>query len=103
MVGEYTVFLIILKNSKVWFSWHQKAFLDNVDETESQEVERDVHEVRRAIGHQPDDLVAHNLRVHGLSNVLFNQSLVVRLLHVQVLSFSHQMLRQPGSHQVFEL
>ena len=65
LVSEDTILVRfrVLKHTKVGFTRHQKSLLDNVDKTESEEVERNVHEIRCGERHQSKnaDLVTDNL------------------------------------------
>lgn len=77
--------------------------LNNIDQAEAKEVQRDVHEVGRAVRHQTQNLISHDLGIHGLCDVLLNHSLVVGFLHVQMLSFFDEVVRQVRGHQQFVL
>jgi hypothetical protein len=57
LVGKYAIFLVIFEDTKVGLSWHEKSVvLHDVNETETKEVKRDVHEVRGAVWHQTDNV-----------------------------------------------
>ena len=62
-----------------------------------------MHEVWGTIRHQTNDLVADHLGVHGLSDVLLDHALVIGLLHVEVLTLSHQWLWKSRGHQLLVL
>lgn len=107
LICEHTIFLVVFENTKIWLSRHEKTLLNDVDEAETQEVERNMHEIGCAIWHQSDYLisctVSHNLRVHGLSDMLFDKSLVVGLLHVEMLTFSDKWLWESIGHEILVL
>jgi hypothetical protein len=51
-ISKDAIFFSVLKHTKVWLSRHQQTLvLNDVDETETQEIKRDVHEIRSAIRH----------------------------------------------------
>jgi hypothetical protein len=57
LVGKDAIFLVIFEYTKVGLSWHEKSVvLHDVNETETKEVKRDVHEVRGAVWHQTDNV-----------------------------------------------
>jgi hypothetical protein len=57
LVGKDAIFLVILEDTKVGLSWHEKSVvLYDVNETETKEVKWDVHEVRGAVRHQTDNV-----------------------------------------------
>lgn len=47
LVSEDTIFVrfLVLEDTKVGLSWHQKALLNNIYETETEEVQWDMHEI----------------------------------------------------------
>lgn len=92
LVSEDTIFLIVFENTKIRLSRHQETLFHDIDEAESQEVERYMHEIWSAIRHQPDNLVPNDLRIKCLGNVLLDESLIIGLFHVQVLAFSDKLL-----------
>ena len=49
LVGENAILvrLTVLENTEVWLSRHEQTLLNNVDEAKSEEIERNMHEVRR--------------------------------------------------------
>lgn len=101
LICEHTIFLVILEHTQIWFSWHEKAFLYDVNEAETQEIKWDMHEVRSWVRHQTNNLVSNDLRVHGLGNVLLNHSLLVGLLHIEMLTFTNEWLWKSWCHQLF--
>ena len=57
LVSKDAIFLVILEDTKVGLSWHEKSVvLYDVNETETKEVKWDVHEVRGAVRHQTDNI-----------------------------------------------
>jgi hypothetical protein len=58
--------------------------LHDVDEAETQEVKRDVHEVRGAVRHQPNDVASctHDLRVEISRDLFLNLTHALRFFHV---------------------
>jgi hypothetical protein len=57
LVSKDAIFLVILEDTKVGLSWHEKSVvLYDVNETETKEVKWDVHEVRGAVRHQTDNV-----------------------------------------------
>ncbi len=61
-----------------------------------------MHEIWRTIRHQTDNLVSNHLTVSGICDMLFNNSLVVGLLHVEMFAFSNKLLWKLRGHDVFE-
>ena len=56
-ICEYAIFLCVLEDTEIGFTWHKQAILlNNVDETEAKEVERDVHEIWCTVGHQTNNV-----------------------------------------------
>ena len=57
LIGEHTVLvgLAVLEHTKVGLSRHEESLLNDVDKTEAEEVQRDVHEVRGGQGHESED------------------------------------------------
>ena len=62
-----------------------------------------MHEVRCAVGHEPDYVIAHDLAVHGLSDVLFNSSQVESFFRVNCLTFTDEDLTELVCHVHLEL
>lgn len=69
LVCKHAVLVVVLEDSEVGLSRHEQAVFDDVDEAESEEVEGNMHEVGRAVGHQSDDVVTDYLTVHGLGDL----------------------------------
>ncbi len=85
LIGEDAVLLCVLEDSQVGLSGHQQpVVLDDVDEAEAQEVKRDVHEVRGAVGHQPNNIASctHDLRVEISGDLFLNLTHTLRFFHV---------------------
>ena len=60
-----------------------------------------MHEIGSTIGHKTQYLITNDLGIHGLSNVLFDHSLVVSLFHVEMLAFLDKVIGQMRGHQHF--
>jgi len=60
LVGKYTVLLVVLKNTEVGLTWHQKSLLYNMNQAETEEVKWNVHEVWCIEGHLSDNVVTNN-------------------------------------------
>jgi len=47
LVSEYTIFVcfLVLEDTKVGLSWHQEALFNNIHETETEEVQWDMHKI----------------------------------------------------------
>jgi hypothetical protein len=103
LVCKYTVLLLVFKDTEIWLSRHQETLFNNVDKAETEEIQRDMHEIRSVVRHQTDDTVAFHLRLHRLSDVFLNYSLLLSLLHVLMLSFSDQLVWKSRCHKIFEL
>ena len=57
LISKDAIFLVILEDTKVGLAWHEEAVvLHDVNETETKEVKRNVHEVRGAVWHQTDNV-----------------------------------------------
>ena len=102
LIGEHAILLVVLEHTQVWFSRHQKSLFNNIDKTETKEVQWNVHEIRRTIGHQPDDLITHHLTVSCIGDVFFNDSLVICFFHVEMFTFSYKLFWKFRGHDVFE-
>lgn len=61
-----------------------------------------MHEVRSRVRHQADDRVAESRRFHRSGNVLFDFSESVRLLDVENLAVTDQLLRKRVCDSVLE-
>lgn len=58
VVSKDTVLFGEFEHSKVRLTRHQQPFLYDVDQTEAEEVQWNVHEVRCGAGHEPEDVVS---------------------------------------------
>ena len=106
LICEHTILLVVLEDTEVGLSGHQQSIvLDDVDEAEPEEVQRDMHKVRSAVGHQTDDIRvgADHLRVRVGRDVLFDLAHALCLLHVQGLALQDYLLTEGVGHLVLEL
>lgn len=95
LICEDTVLLGVLKDTEVRFARHEEAvMLNDVNEAEPKEVQWDVHEVGRAVGHEADDVsvVPDDLRLHVGCDVLLDLAHALRLLHVKGLALKDDLL-----------
>jgi len=102
LIGEHAILLIVLEHTQVWFSRHQKSLFNNIDKTETKEIKRNVHEIRRTIWHQSNDLIAYYLTVSCICNMLLNDSLIVSFFHVEMFTFSDELFWKFGGHDIFK-
>ena len=97
--------LLMLEDTQVGLTGHQQALLDNVDETETEEVQWDVHEIRCGQRHQTKDidLVTDDLGFNVLRDLLFLNPQTARLFGVEGTRFADQNLAQLVRHVLFVL
>lgn len=62
-----------------------------------------MHKVRRTIRHKSYNIVANDLTIHSLGDVLFEGALVVGLFGVNCLAFTNNYFVEIVSHRLFEL
>ena len=95
----------MLEDTKVGLTGHQQTLLDDIDETETEEVQWDVHEIRCGQRHQTKDidLIADDLGFNILGDLFFLNPQTARLLGVEGARFADQNLAKLVRHVLFIL
>ena len=70
LVSEDAVLVVIFENTEIGFTGHQQPVFHDVYQAETEEVQRNVHEVRCTVGHQSNNVISNDLTVHSLGDML---------------------------------
>ena len=99
-ISKDTVLFVVLEDSKVWFTWHEEAMLYDIDQTETEEVQWDVHELWCRVRHQSQDILglSSHLTVNIGCNLFLLEAETLSLLSVESLTLTDGSLSQSVSH-----
>ena len=63
LIGKHAVLLVdsVLVHTQIGLTRHKQTIFHNINETETQEVKWNMHEVGCRIGHQPQNVFAHDI------------------------------------------
>ena len=105
LVGKHTVLLIELEDSQVWLAWHQQSMLDNVDQTETKEVQWNMHELWSGVWHQSEDVLglSSDLRVNSPGDLFLLDPEAGSLLCVEGLTLTDGSITQGVGHALLVL
>ena len=107
LVSEHTVFVrfLMFEYTEVRLSWHEQALLNDVNKTETKEVQWNMHEIRSGKGHQSQnvDLVTDDLRLNALRDFLFLNTKSAGLFSVKFTRLTDEDLAQLVGHILFVL
>lgn len=89
-VSEDTVLVFVLENSEVRLARHQETLFNDVDQTEAQEIEGNVHEVGRGAWHEAKNAVTNLGTVGMLGHSVLGGALNSCFFGVECLAFANQ-------------